>query len=200
VLRDLGLKPDFGDVDPSVILRAANRGKLVEEYCYRLIQGQGVTVRAKHCGSLQPDVAERVEAFSRWMTKYKPEYVDHQTMVWSEVDRVCWTRDLRVRIGGKLYLLDVKCTSQPAKDWPLQLGCGLSYDEDGCEHAAILQLKPSMNKDGYKFRDGWKGETLKSWWRRAVARWHSIYDFARLKSELGFDSETFGFETETNDD
>jgi hypothetical protein len=200
IIRDLGLKPDFGAADPAVVLRAAHRGKLVEDYCYRLIQGQSVTVRAKHCGSLQADVAERVEAFWRWMDRYKPVYVDHQSMVWNEQDRICWTRDLRVLIKGELYLVDIKCTSQPAKDWPLQLGCGLSYDEDGCNRAAILQLKPKMNKDGFKFRDEWRPDTLKAWWRVAVERWHSNYRFNRLKNELGFDTEAFGLETEDEND
>ncbi len=196
VLRDLGLKPDFGDVDPLVILNAANRGKLTEGYCYDLLQGKPVTVRAKHCGSLHEGVAERAKAFLRWKEKYQPEYVDHQSFVWSEEDRVCWIRDFRAIINGQLTLVDIKCTSQPAKDWPLHLGCGLSYDEDGCNNAAILHLNPSLNKAGYRFIEKWPGHQLKSMWRRAVARWHSNYDFNRLINELGFDSEALGFETE----
>lgn len=199
VLRDLGLKTDYSAVNAYDLRRAAWRGKLVEDYCYRLLRGERVTVRAKHCGSLQADVAARVEAFYRWMVQVNPVYVDHQTIVWSARDRIAWTRDLRVRINGVLWLVDIKCTSLPAKDWPLQLGCGLAYDEDGCSHAAILQLKPSMSKKGYKFRDAWKGPQLVNWWERAVERWQSERDFNYLKSELGFDSEAFGLETEDDE-
>lgn len=190
------MKPDFSEVDPYVLIRAQTVGKLTENYCYRLMLGQPVTVRSKHCGSLQPDVAARVQAFYRWMERYKPVYVDHQSYVWSEEDRIAWIRDLRVRIKNELWLIDIKCTSSTAKDWPLQLGCGLSYDENHCEKAAILQLKPSMNRDGYKFRDQWRAAQLKDWWGRAVQRWHSNHDFNLLRNDLGYDSEAMGFEVE----
>jgi hypothetical protein len=196
VIRELGLKPNYGDSDPSIVLRAAHRGKLTEDYCYRLLTGSRVTVRARHCGSLQEGVSERVQGFYNWMVKMKPEYVDHQSIVWSHEDRVAWTRDLRVRINGRLYLVDIKCTSKPEKDWPLQLGCGLSYDEDDCDNAAILHLNPRLNKDGYRFIDKWSGRQLKAWWKRSVTRWHSNRDFEGLKAELGFESEALGFETE----
>lgn len=184
-------------MDPVVVRRAANQGNLTEAYCYRLLQGLSVTVRSKHCGSLQAGVSERVECFYRWMVEYKPEFVDCQTTVWSDTDRIAWTRDFRAVINGQLFLVDIKCAT-PQKDWPLYLGCGLSYDEDGADHAAILQLNPKMSKKGYKFRE-WKGPQLKAWWRLAVDRWRSDRDFNRLRGELGFDSEAMGFETEDND-
>jgi|GEM_PF-2415717 len=196
VLRDLGLKPDFGDTPEWVIRNAACRGKLTENYCYQLIQGRPVTIRSRHCGSLQEGVSERVQAFHRWMQKYKPEYVDHHGIVFSETDRVAWERDLRVLINGRLTLIDIKCTSKPEKDWPLQIGCGLSYDEDGAEQAAILHLNPTLNKDGYRFLNKWKPAQLRNWWARTVDRWRSNRDFNDLRNELGFDSEAFGFEAE----
>lgn len=193
VLRELGLKPDYGNTDLSVIQRAAHRGKLTEDYCYRLIQGKSVTVRAKHCGSLQAGVSQRAEAFFRWMQKYSPEYVDSQTFVWSEEDRIAWQRDLRVRVNGRLTLVDIKCTSRPEKDWPLQIGCGLSYDQDGCSRGGILHLNPKLNKSGYRFIE-YDPERVKQWWARAVDRWRSNYDFNRLKAEMGFDADATGFE------
>lgn len=195
VLRDLGLKPDFGDTPFHVIHNAACRGKLTEEFCYRLLQGKSVTVRARHTGSLQKDVSVRVEAFYRWAQEEKPTFVDCQSFVWSEEDRIAWQRDLRVIVRDRLTLVDIKCTSKPEKDWPLQIGCGLAYDEDGANHGGILHLNPKLNKKGYKFRE-YNGEQVKSWWRRIVKRWHSDYDFKRLKGELGFDTEATGFETE----
>lgn len=198
VLRELGLKPDYGDADPSVIQRAACRGKLTEQYCYRLLQGKPVTVRDKHCGSLREDVAVRVEAFYRWMVRTKPEFVDCQTFAWSEQDRICWQRDLRVIIDGRLTLVDVKCTSKAEKDWPLQIGCGLSYDEDGAERGGVLHLNPRLNKDGFKFRE-YNADSVKGWWRRAADRWRSNRDFNLLRAELGFDSEAIGFEVEDGD-
>lgn len=179
-----------------IIYNAACRGKLTEQYGYRLIQGFPVTIRAKHTGSLQADVSERVQAIYRWMQKYNPQYVDSQSFVWNAQDRVCWQRDLRVRIAGRLWLIDIKCTSKPEKDWPLQLGCGLSYDEDGCDHAAILHVNPRLNRDGFRFINKWKGSQLKDWYRRAVDRWKSERDFNLLKGELGFESEAMGLETE----
>lgn len=191
VLRDLDLKPSFGDTDLAVLLNAANRGKLTEQYCYQLMRGESVTVRAKHTGSLQNDVSERVQAFYRWKQAYTPEYVDSQTFCWSKTDRIAWMRDLRVRIDGELWLIDIKCTSKPEKDWLLQIGCGLSYDTDGATRGAILQLKPTMNKQGYKLRE-YDAQQVKAYWRRTVERWHSNRDFANLRVELGFDDAEGG--------
>ncbi len=199
MLRDLDLKPDFGDTPEYVIRNAASRGKLTEEYCYRLLQqGPPIYVRDKHCGSLRQGVAERLEAFHRWTQKYEPEYVDSQDLVWNEQDRICWKRDLRVKISGRLWLIDIKCTSRPEKDWPLQIGCGLSYDEDGCTKGAILHLNPRLNKQGYRFIE-YDGPRVTNWYRRAVHRWHSNRDFNLLRNELGFNSEAMGFETEDED-
>lgn len=200
VIRDLGMKPDYKDAKPEVIHRAACRGKLTEGYCYTLLQmKRGIVVRAKHTGTLQQEVSMRVEAFNRWSEKYRPEFIDCQQIAYSERDRVAWRRDLRVVIQGELWLVDIKCTSKPEKDWPLQLGCGLSYDEDKCKRAAVLHLNPKL-KDGYMWRDKWSGAQLKDWWRRAVGRWHSNFDFMMLKNELGFDTEAMGLETEGDDE
>ncbi len=198
MLRDLGLKPDYGETPPGVLERAACRGKLTELYCYRLLQGKSVVIRSKHCGSLQKDVSDRVQAFYRWTQKVKPVFVDKESYVWSADDRICWKRDFRAIIGGRLTLVDIKCTSKPEKDWPLQIGCGLSYDEDGAEYGGILHLKPSLNRDGYKWRPC-NGPQVKRWWKRAVERWQSNRDFQLLRNELGFDSEEFGFEVEDDD-
>ena len=199
VLKDLGLKPDFSEVNPAVMRRAACRGKLVEDYAYRMLEyRRGVTVRARHCGSLQPDVKLRVEAFYRWMQAYNPQFVDAQTYVWSEHDRVSWKRDLRVIIRGALWLIDIKCTSKQEKDWPLQLGCGLAYDENGCDQAAILHLNPKY-KTGYRFIHDWNARQLKDWWYRTIDRWHSDYDFNKLRAELGYESEARGFEIEEDE-
>jgi len=199
MLRDLGLKPDYGDTPEYIIRNAANRGKLVEMYCLRLIQNpkEPLWIRTKHTGSQHLDVSVRVGAFYKWMKATSAEYVDSHDFVWSAKDRVCWQRDLRVKISGRLTLVDIKATSKAEKDWPLQVGCGLSYDEDGCDRGGILHLNPKL-KDGYKFRE-YDAATVKSQYRRAVDRWHSNRDFQLLRNELGFDSEAFGFETEEGD-
>jgi hypothetical protein len=165
-----------------------SRDTLTEQYCYGLIQGQPVTVRAKHTGSLQADVTLRVEAFHRWMQKFNPTYVDSQTFVWSAMDRIAWQRDLRVILDGRLTLIDIKCTAQRAKDWGIQIGCGLSYDTDGCERGAILHLNPDLNKNGFRFIE-YDPIQVKGWWRRVVARWHSNRDFEDLRTELGFNDD-----------
>lgn len=200
VIRDLGLKPDYGGADPTVIHRAACRGKLTESYCYPLIRGVPVTVRSRHCGSLQPDVSARVRACFRWMERYQPRFADAQGIVFSAEHRIAWQRDLRVWIDGTLWLVDIKCTSKAEKDWPLQLGCGLSYDEDGCNNAAILHLNPKLNKDGFRWINKWSGTQLKSWWAKAVTHWHSRYQFNQLKADLGFDAEAIGLEIEDDSD
>ena len=197
VIRDLGLKPDYEGVDERVMRKAAARGKLTEWYCFRLLEGKSVTVRSRHCGTLQKGVADRVQAFHRWALKYKPELVDYRRIVWDDHDAVAWEQDLRVRIAGRVWLVDIKCTSAVAKDWPLQLGCGLSYDQE-CERAAILHLKPEF-KDGYMFRDKWDSQYLRRVYQRAVHHWRCRRDFSQLKAELGFDSEAYGFEPEVDE-
>lgn len=194
VIRDLGLKPDFSDVDEAVVRKAACRGKLTEGYCYRLLAGEPVTIRSKHCGSLQDDVSVRVEAFYRWMEKYKPTEIEIGGIVWSVEDQVAWETDFRCTIAGVRTLVDIKCTSTTAKDWPLQLGCGLTYDPS-CQSAAILRLNPKMNKAGYRFID-FPAAKVREQWGRAVRHWRSEHDFNRLKAEMGFESEAKGFETE----
>lgn len=182
VIRDLGLKPDFGDVDEAVIRNAACRGKLTEGYCYRLLRGQAVTVRSRHCGSLQGGVSDRAQAFYRWMEKYKPADIEIGGIVWSVEDRVAWEVDFRCTIAGVRTLVDIKCTSSPAKDWPLQLGCGLSYDPS-CAAAAILHLNPKMNKAGFRFIE-FRPAQARERWERAVRHWRSSHDFDLLKAEL----------------
>jgi hypothetical protein len=187
VLRDLGLKPDFTDVNPEVLLKAQQRGKLTEQYCFDLIQGKSVVVRSKHCGSLQEAVALRVEAFNRWKERFEPVYVDHHQIVFSEVDGVAWEEDLKVMLRGELTLVDIKATSGTANDWQIQLGCGLEYDPD-VKRAAILHLNPRLNKDGFRWREV-DPKHARSQYRRAVNHWLSRRDFSLLRNELGYESE-----------
>ncbi len=207
VLRDLGLKPVYPE-DPKIqkrVKEAALVGKLTEQYCVKYLKtGKSVTVRQKHTGSLRKRVIANVEAFDRWRLKYQPIFVDAGDYVWSLEDRVCWQRDLRVMINGRLTLVDIKCTSKLEKDWPLQLGCGLAYDQHG-EHgyttaAAILHLNPKLNKEGYRWIDKWPKRQLVNWWDRAIGYWKSQRDFNLLKGELGFDSQAVGFEVEDDYD
>ena len=196
VLRDLGLKPSFEGVDPQVLWRAQTRGKLTEWYASQLLQGKRVTVRSKHCGSLTKDVALRVQGFYNWMQNFDPVFLAHGRIVHSEEDHVAWKTDFDVSLDdGVPTLVELKCTSQAAKDWPLQIGMGLSYGP--YERGGVLHVNP-------RFRHGYQWITYKPsrvglQWRIAIDTWKARYAFNQLKAELGFNTEAFGFEVEDND-
>ena len=196
VLRDLGLKPDFSGIDPTVLWRAQTRGKLTEWYASQLLQGKRVTVRSKHCGSLTNDVALRVQGFYNWMQKAQPTVLhpnERHRIVWSEEDHVAWQIDFGVMFDDRLRtLVELKCTSQAAKDWPLQVGMGLTYG--AFSRGGVLHLNPRF-KDGYRWIP-YKPLEVKRQWRIAIDTWKARYAFNQLKAELGFTTESYGFEVE----
>ena len=173
VLRDV-FGAGYEGVDEDVVANAARRGREVEALCYEY------AVKGYVEAEVSEDCLPRIEAFDRFWTKYKPEYVAHQKTVY--LDDIAGTLDLILRIDGVITIPDIKCTAQVDKKWPIQLGAYASMTTDTPLPAvAILHLNPSLNKAGYKLRE-YDTAIAMRWWRTTLEFW-------RMKREALLDAQ-----------
>ena len=158
---------NYDGVDEAVLENAARRGREVEALCYEY------AVHGSVEGECSEDAVPRLEAFDRFWTKYRPEYISHQQT--NHREDIAGTLDLLLAIDGKLTIVDLKCMAQTDKKWPVQLGAYAWMTSD-VEAVAVLHLTPSLNKAGFKLRD-YDLVQARRWWNATL-------DFWRMKQEI----------------
>jgi hypothetical protein len=115
-----------------------------------------------------------VEAFYSWYLEKKPVLIEAQKAVTD--GEICGKLDYVVSIEESGITIDLKCTANAEKSWPLQLG-GYSalYPTDQC---GVLHLNP-------KFAKGWI-------WRPydpmiARSQWRAAYEWYKCLKSMKID-------------
>lgn len=114
-----------------------------------------------------------VKSFCDWREEVKPEILATEVTIFSDNHDYAGTVDIICRIGGVLYVVDIKTSKQIWMEHELQISAYRSALENGenpiYEHnengtqgkmiaptemkTAILQVGYNRNKDGYKFTE-----------------------------------------------
>lgn len=93
--------------------------------------------------ALSPELEAVLQQFERWMSDYKPEIIDHETMLYSEKYGFAGTRDIKCLAENRLYIVDIK-TGAFAMAGP-QLAAYVQLDKENdrshrVRHRAVLHL------------------------------------------------------------
>jgi len=174
------IRKSFDGVNPAILKNAAERGMLLEEYATDLLRDGYVTTRPNE----RADVIERLEGFERWWMFAKPTFIDAQRMVFSEIDKTAGTEDWLLKLEGKYYIVDCKCTAQAERAWILQLGGYLTMDTLPIDGAAVLHVNPKY-RQGYKWLE-YDPEEAMMHWQRGLAWYRSLQ---MLRAETVNESE-----------
>lgn len=187
VLRELGMVKSWsGAAHPDDLKFAGRRGEHVEDILYSLLKGQpwhgqieDMTNTYGH--DLYDTVMERVPALHNFIADHDPELVSCQARLWDQEALVAGTLDLTCKISGEVWLLDVKCTSQPEADWPLQVGAYTAMNPFEVDRIGVLHIKPGT-KSGYKIRE--YPDAVDKWWHVRQARIESLAAYRRAKEKV----------------
>ncbi len=159
------IRKDIDGVDPAVLANAAERGIRTEAYATEILKTGGCAVMP---GERQ-DVLDRVECFYRWYEDVKPEFIAAQKIVHDDTNGIAGQLDFWLGLGGKSWLVDMKCTANPEASWRLQVG---GYAEMCGNHAdvvGVLHVNPKYAK-GWIWRE-YDSFIVRSQWRAAVEWW-----------------------------
>ncbi len=134
---------------------AGDKGSKVHQAVGVLIAGGTVTMedaftnqRTGEPEEITPDEYACLMSFVEWFNETRPEIIAVEYTVWNEHYRYAGTVDLKCRIDGKVWIIDLKTS---ADIWPpheLQVSAYKHADKDGpkVQKLAILQLGYRRNK------------------------------------------------------
>jgi hypothetical protein len=105
---------------------------------------------------LTPSEYECLMSFADWFAETKPEVVDFEYTVWHEKFRYAGTVDLKCRIEGKVWIIDVKTSPEIWPSYEIQVSAYLAAEpvpvaERKEIKLAILQVGYRRNRRGWKF-------------------------------------------------
>jgi hypothetical protein len=138
---------------------AGDRGSKVHQAISVLVRGGTVSIddafenpRTLEPEPLTPTEYECLMSFVDWYQETKPEVILNEFTVWNEKYRYAGTVDLKCRINGKLWLIDVKTSSEIWLPYELQVSAYKHADLPPiAQKLGILQVGYRKNKRKWKF-------------------------------------------------
>jgi len=99
---------------------------------------------------------ECLMSFVGWFQETRPEVLDFEYTVWNEKYRYAGTIDLKCRIKGKVWIIDIKTSPEIWPAFELQVSAyrqaePVSAEERKNIKLAILQVGYRRNKKGWRF-------------------------------------------------
>lgn len=152
----------YDGIREDVLDNAAERGRETEVLCAEYLLSGGIE------GECREDVVPRLEAFERFVKKHDVEYVGHQITTFSDEQQTAGTIDFFLNVDGLLTITDLKCCAAKMKTWAIQVGGYASMKR--ADQAGILQLYPSLNKQGFRWYP-YDVQQVKGYWQTCYAFW-----------------------------
>lgn len=127
----------YGEIDEAVLKKAADRGTAVH-FAIELFANYGAI-------EIAPELQGYFNAFLDWFGKYNPKILASEYRTYHPVYWYAGTLDLIVEIGGRIILVDAKCTAE-LKSYLVSLQ-DAAYSEAAIQHGiqidgiAALHLK-----------------------------------------------------------
>lgn len=137
---------------------AGDKGSKIHNAIADLLAGNKVTIESLYVNKTtqqpEPLTVEEYAAimsFCDWFTVTKPDVMAFEFLVWNEQDGYAGTVDLKCKINGEVWVIDVKSGQNVWPEYELQLS---AYKHaDACDRLGILQVGYKRNKAGYKFTE-----------------------------------------------
>ena len=144
VSRFLSMIKDLSHIDPVVLKNKADLGTAVHEAIHTYI-----TQHRKRKIFTNPKEEGYLDSYILWHKLINPKYTHLETRLYDHQLKITGAFDGLGYVGGKLALIDFKCTSQASHEtWPLQ---GTFYDHliqvnnmvpDSIPRYLFIQLSP----------------------------------------------------------
>jgi hypothetical protein len=94
----------YGEIDEAVLKAAADRGKAVH-FAIELFANYGAI-------EIAPELQGYFSAFLDWYNKYNPKILASEYRTYHPIYWYAGTLDIIAEIGGKIILIDTKCTAE----------------------------------------------------------------------------------------
>ena len=138
---------------------AAEKGSKIHQAIDDLIHGKEIAMDAhyqnKSTGQLEDLSVQEYEAilsFADWYNETKPEILASEYVVFNDEYGYAGTVDIKCKIGGKTYIIDLKSGQYIWPEYELQLSA-YRHAEQGIDALAILQVGYKRNKKSFKFTE-----------------------------------------------
>lgn len=127
-------------IDPSIVMRAAERGTKVHKICEGIAQGLGEI-------GVDEETFGYVESFKKWWSQgVNPVMIEER--FWCDELQITGQVDFIVKNEeGSLSIVDLKTSSRPSKTWQIQ-GCAYAYLAKKAKHDIQKIQFIHLNKHG----------------------------------------------------
>jgi hypothetical protein len=139
---------------------AGDKGSKVHKACEDILLGHEVKMNDKY---LNPSTEQQEEltvqeyeclmSFVEWLKVTNPEVIKTEYTVWNQEHNYAGTIDMKLKINGEPWLVDLKTSLSIWPEYELQLSAYRHAEDEVCK-TAILQIGYNRNKNQkYKFTE-----------------------------------------------
>lgn len=138
---------------------AGDKGSKVHNAIEDILKGKEVKIDDKYVNNStgQPEELtvqeyECIMSFVAWLTETNPEVIATEYVVYDEAIGYAGTVDMKLKINGEIYIVDIKTSQQIWPEYELQLSA-YRQAEPLAHKTAILQVGYNRNKSKFKFTE-----------------------------------------------
>ena len=132
---------------------AGARGSRIHAAVAALVGGGTVTPDMKFDGvELAVDEYAAVLNFRDWFEATRPEVLGSEFLIWNDEHNYAGTVDLKVKINGEVWVIDLKSSKSVYPEYALQLSAYKKCIPDATR-IGVLQVGYTRSKSGWKFTE-----------------------------------------------
>lgn len=138
---------------------AGEKGSRVHHAISDILKGKTVAINAKYPNNedgemkeLDATEYEAVMSFVNWLNLTQPEVLAVDYTLVNPNENYAGTIDMKLRIGGEVWIVDIKTSKDVYPSHELQVSAYKQADKE-CQKIAILQVGYARNKNKYKFTE-----------------------------------------------
>lgn len=141
------------DESESLKESAGERGSRIHLAIAQLVAGGTITPDVKYDGvELGVDEYAAVMSFRDWFETTRPEVLGSEYIVWNEDVGYAGTVDLKCKINGEVWIIDIKTGQNIWPEHELQIS-SYRHADIGIQKTGLLQVGYRRNKTGVKFTE-----------------------------------------------
>ncbi len=138
---------------------AGEKGSRVHRAISDILMGKEVKIDAQYADNdgnepkeLSSQEYEAIMSFANWLNEIQPEVMAVDYTLVNEKDNYAGTIDMKLKIGGEVWIVDIKTSKDVYPSHELQVSAYMAAEKE-CQKIAILQVGYPRNKNKYKFTE-----------------------------------------------
>lgn len=146
------------DEAEAIKVAAGEKGSRVHHAISDILLGNAVKIDDKYSADgeepkeLTSIEYEAIMSFVGWLNQTQPEVLKIDYTLVNEKDNYAGTIDMKVKINGEVWIIDVKTSKDIYPSHELQVSA-YKHSDSECQKIAILQVGYSRNKAKFKFTE-----------------------------------------------